>query len=206
MLRSRESIRLSLLKRGKDGNVRTIRFFDEQMQMEREKQNYDFENVQSQLDKALGQSTRMQKERETIQLEVDRLQDKYEKAQVSALSVTQRSIPLHRRRYICSFFFTPTDDNATAAEGERRVPRGNGQTAREDRVPAESNSEDATGQGERIVGARIGEGEMGEGSQLPSKVNRKSADKGSAYERNVILGGLVSRSSSGTTLSPRSRS
>lgn len=53
------------------------------MQMEREKQNYDFENVQSQLDKALGQSTRMQKERETIQLEVDRLQDKYEKAQVS---------------------------------------------------------------------------------------------------------------------------
>lgn len=53
-----------------------------QMQMEREKQNYDFENVQSQLDKALGQSTRMQKERETIQLEVDRLQDKYEKAQV----------------------------------------------------------------------------------------------------------------------------
>lgn len=53
-----------------------------QMQMEREKQNYDFENLQSQLDKALGQSTRMQKERETIQLEVDRLQDKYEKAQV----------------------------------------------------------------------------------------------------------------------------
>ena len=52
------------------------------MQMEREKQNYDFENLQSQLDKALGQSTRMQKERETIQLEVDRLQDKYEKAQV----------------------------------------------------------------------------------------------------------------------------
>lgn len=52
------------------------------MQMEKEKQNYDFENLQSQLDKALGQSTRMQKERETIQLEVDRLQDKYEKAQV----------------------------------------------------------------------------------------------------------------------------
>lgn len=56
--------------------------------MEREKQNYDFENLQSQLDKALGQSTRMQKERETIQLEVDRLQDKYEKAQVSIDNIT----------------------------------------------------------------------------------------------------------------------
>lgn len=54
--------------------------------MEREKQNYDFENLQSQLDKALGQSTRMQKEREAIQIEVDRLQDKYEKAQVSTIN------------------------------------------------------------------------------------------------------------------------
>lgn len=107
MLRSRESMRLSLLKRGKDGNVRTIRFFDEQMQMEREKQNYDFENVQSQLDKALGQSTRMQKERETIQLEVDRLQDKYEKAQVSALSVT--TIDSTTSSSLHLFFFFHTD-------------------------------------------------------------------------------------------------
>lgn len=53
-----------------------------QMQLEKEKQNYDFENLQSQLDKALGQATRMQKERETSQLELDRLRDKYEKAQV----------------------------------------------------------------------------------------------------------------------------
>ena len=52
------------------------------MQMEKEKQNYDFDNLQSQLDKALGQSTRIQKEREAIQLEVDRLQDKCEKTQV----------------------------------------------------------------------------------------------------------------------------
>ncbi|XP_071571337.1 uncharacterized protein [Temnothorax nylanderi] len=52
------------------------------MQMEREKQIYDFDNLQSQLNKALGQSARMQKEREAIQLDVDRLQDKYEKAQV----------------------------------------------------------------------------------------------------------------------------
>lgn len=53
--------------------------------MEREKQIYDFDNLQSQLDKALGQSARMQKEREAIQLDVDRLQDKYEKAQVSTI-------------------------------------------------------------------------------------------------------------------------
>lgn len=52
------------------------------MQLEKEKQNYDFENLQSQLDKALGQATRMQKERETSQLETDRLRDKYEKSQV----------------------------------------------------------------------------------------------------------------------------
>lgn len=51
--------------------------------MEKEKQNYDFENVQSQLDKALGQATRLQKERETVQLDADRMRDKYEKAQVS---------------------------------------------------------------------------------------------------------------------------
>ena len=51
--------------------------------MEKEKQNYDFENIQSQLDKALGQATRLQKERETVQLDADRMRDKYEKAQVS---------------------------------------------------------------------------------------------------------------------------
>jgi hypothetical protein len=53
-----------------------------QLQMEKEKQNYDFENIQSQLDKALGQATRLQKERETVQLESDRIRDKYEKVQV----------------------------------------------------------------------------------------------------------------------------
>lgn len=53
-----------------------------QLQMEKEKQNYDFENIQSQLDKALGQATRLQKERETVQLEADRIRDKYEKIQV----------------------------------------------------------------------------------------------------------------------------
>lgn len=52
------------------------------MQVEKEKQNYDFENIQSQLDKALGQATRLQKEKETVQLEADRLRDKYEKTQV----------------------------------------------------------------------------------------------------------------------------
>lgn len=50
--------------------------------MEKEKQSYDFENIQSQLDKALGQATRLQKERENVQIEADRVRDKYEKAQV----------------------------------------------------------------------------------------------------------------------------
>lgn len=53
------------------------------MQMEKEKMNYDFENLQSQLDKSQGQINRMHKERETVQLEIDRLRDKYDKAQVS---------------------------------------------------------------------------------------------------------------------------
>lgn len=55
------------------------------MQMEKEKQMYDFENIQSQLDKALGQATRLQKEKEAVQLEADRLRDKYEKTQVSTI-------------------------------------------------------------------------------------------------------------------------
>lgn len=50
--------------------------------MEKEKQVYDFENVQSQLDKALGQATRLQKEKDAVQLDADRLRDKYEKLQV----------------------------------------------------------------------------------------------------------------------------
>ena len=54
--------------------------------MEKEKQNYDFENIQSQLDKALGQAARIQKEREAVEIEADRNRDKYEKAQVSVSS------------------------------------------------------------------------------------------------------------------------
>lgn len=57
------------------------------MQLEKEKLGYDLENVQSQLDKALGQSARLQKERETAQLEADRLRDKCEKSQVRALGL-----------------------------------------------------------------------------------------------------------------------
>lgn len=62
--------------------------------MEKEKQNYDFENIQSQLDKALGQATRLQKERETIQLDADRMRDKYEKAQVGWLNKNFRIVTL----------------------------------------------------------------------------------------------------------------
>lgn len=57
------------------------------MQLEKEKQMYDFENIQSQLDKALGQATRLQKEKEAVQLEADRLRDKYEKTQVRTFCV-----------------------------------------------------------------------------------------------------------------------
>lgn len=53
-----------------------------QIQLEKEKVGYDLENIQSQLDKALGQSARIQKEKEQAQHEADRLRDKYEKSQV----------------------------------------------------------------------------------------------------------------------------
>lgn len=56
-----------------------------QIQLEKEKLGYDLENIQSQLDKALGQSARIQKEKEQAQLEADRLRDKSEKLQVSAV-------------------------------------------------------------------------------------------------------------------------
>lgn len=56
---------------------------------------YDLENVQSQLDKALGQSARLQKERETTQLEVDRIRDKYEKSQVRTLDFSSIVLLIH---------------------------------------------------------------------------------------------------------------
>lgn len=70
--------------------------------MEKEKQNYDFENVQSQLDKALGQGARMQKEKDAIQLEADRFQDKYEKTQVN--QITQIIFFLFLLDYLIIFF------------------------------------------------------------------------------------------------------
>ena len=54
-----------------------------QLQVDREKSAYDFESLQSQLDKALGQAARLQKERDTAQLDADRFRDKHDKAQVS---------------------------------------------------------------------------------------------------------------------------
>lgn len=61
-----------------------------QIQLEKEKQTYDFEAMESQLDKALGQATRLQKEREGVQLEMDRMRDKYDKVQVSATDRADR--------------------------------------------------------------------------------------------------------------------
>lgn len=53
-----------------------------QIQLEKEKLGYELENVQSQLDKVIAQSARLQKEKETAQVDADRLRDKYEKVQV----------------------------------------------------------------------------------------------------------------------------
>lgn len=54
------------------------------VQLEKEKLMYDFENLQSQLDKALGQAARIQKERESVGLDSDRLREKADKAQVKS--------------------------------------------------------------------------------------------------------------------------
>lgn len=53
-----------------------------QIQLEKEKILFDFENVQSQLDKALGHGSRIQKEKESIQLDFERYKEKSEKLQV----------------------------------------------------------------------------------------------------------------------------
>lgn len=53
------------------------------MQLEKEKYKFDYEDIQSELDKALGQATRIQKEKDTMKLEADHYQEKYEKTQVS---------------------------------------------------------------------------------------------------------------------------
>ena len=39
--------------------------------------------LQAQVDKTLGQSTRMQRDKETVEIELNKLKDKYDKAQVS---------------------------------------------------------------------------------------------------------------------------
>lgn len=67
-----------------------ISWFLLQLQVDREKQAYDFESIQSQLDKALGQAARLQKERDTAQLDADRFRDKHDKAQVRGVIFIQR--------------------------------------------------------------------------------------------------------------------
>ena len=67
--------------------MKIIFFFFEttlQLQADREKYAYDYDNLQSQLDKSQGQLSRVQKEKETIQQELDRTHDKYDKHQVTA--------------------------------------------------------------------------------------------------------------------------
>ena len=58
-----------------------------QLQGEREKYAYDYDNLQSQLDKSQGQLSRVQKEKETTQQELDRTHDKYDKQQVLTLHI-----------------------------------------------------------------------------------------------------------------------
>lgn len=59
------------------------KFSISQIQLEKDKVLFDFENVQSQLDKALGHGSRVQKEKESIQLDYDRYKEKADKLQVS---------------------------------------------------------------------------------------------------------------------------
>lgn len=70
-----------------------------QIQLEKEKLGYDLESIQSQLDKALGQSARIQKEKEQAQLEADRLRDKSEKLQVSAVKRQKKKQCCHILRH-----------------------------------------------------------------------------------------------------------
>lgn len=65
-----------------------------QIQAEREKHAYEFEQIQSQLDKAHGQNARQSKEREAAQHEADRLREKYEKLQVSFVPLCLLSLPV----------------------------------------------------------------------------------------------------------------
>ena len=52
-----------------------------QLQTEREKYAYDYDNMQAQLDKAQGQLSRIQKEKENVQQEMERYRDKNDKNQ-----------------------------------------------------------------------------------------------------------------------------
>ena len=54
-----------------------------QIQMDKEKAVYEVDSLQIQVDKALGQCSRIQKEKEAVQNELQKLKDKQDKAQVS---------------------------------------------------------------------------------------------------------------------------
>lgn len=73
------------------------------MQLEKEKYKFDYEDIQSELDKALGQATRVQKEKDTMKLEAEHYQEKYEKTQVSFLAMPKRC-PFFLVMHIGSFY------------------------------------------------------------------------------------------------------
>lgn len=78
------------------------------MQLEKEKYKFDYEDIQSELDKALGAATRVQKEKDNMKMEADHYQDKYEKAQVSFPDVYRTvfpKVPRHSCFHVaCSYF------------------------------------------------------------------------------------------------------
>ena len=67
----------------KRGLIRYLTSDGFQIQMDKEKAVYEVESLQIQVDKALGQCSRVQKEKEVVQNELQKLKDKQDKAQVS---------------------------------------------------------------------------------------------------------------------------
>lgn len=82
-----------------------------QYQSEKEKYAYDYESMQSQLDKSAGQLSRIQKEKENIQQEMERIRDKHDKNQAclsrcSALALSIRSLQRHPFLTSCTAYST----------------------------------------------------------------------------------------------------
>lgn len=58
-----------------------------QWHIEKEQNQFELNNLQTQLDKALGQSARLQKDKDVIQTEYESLKAKYEISQVPDINI-----------------------------------------------------------------------------------------------------------------------